>query len=234
MWFLINTRGETLCFIRMKSKLYIDQIVYRQNLVIRQYQLFIYRNYHLYTHIKNHNWIHCFSFYISYTVFNHYSTSGSFCCYIRQNLLVHFCINNYCGWLYFRGLNKNDTFVGLNIRGHNIFLLSSCLNSLFRCYWNSWIGHSTKTTKIGTPRKLSHPQYNGMMSAPNMKLFVYIGKGIFSKQRLKILPCRYLLIYLMSRLRSLNLIYKLIDLPIRNDKEGKKNFNLPALTSSTC
>ena len=31
--------------------------------------------------------------------------------------------------------------------------------SLFRGYWNLWIGPSTKTTKIGTPWKLSHPQY---------------------------------------------------------------------------
>ena len=30
--------------------------------------------------------------------------------------------------------------------------------SLFRGYWNSWIGPSTKTTKMGTPRKLNHPQ----------------------------------------------------------------------------
>ena len=31
--------------------------------------------------------------------------------------------------------------------------------SLFRGYWNSWIGPATKTKKIGTPRKFSHPQY---------------------------------------------------------------------------
>ena len=59
----------------------------------------------------------------------------------------------------FRGLNKNYTFVGFKIRGHGIFLHSSYRKSLFRGYWNSWIEPSTKTTKIGTPRKLSHPQY---------------------------------------------------------------------------
>ena len=59
----------------------------------------------------------------------------------------------------FRGLNENDTFVGFKIRGHSIFLHNSYIKSLNRWYWNSWIEPSTKTTKIGTPRKLSHPQY---------------------------------------------------------------------------
>ena len=59
----------------------------------------------------------------------------------------------------FRGLNEKDTFVGFNIRGHTIFLHNSYIKSLIRWYWNSWIEPSTKTTKIGTPRKLSHPQY---------------------------------------------------------------------------
>ena len=59
----------------------------------------------------------------------------------------------------FRGLNENDTFVGFKIRGHSIFPHNSYRKSLIRGYWNSLIGPSTKTTKIGTPRKLSHPQY---------------------------------------------------------------------------
>ena len=37
---------------------------------------------------------------------------------------------------------ENCSFVGTSIR-----------------YMNSWIGPSTKTTKIGTPQKLSHSQY---------------------------------------------------------------------------
>ena len=59
----------------------------------------------------------------------------------------------------FRGLNENDTFVGFKIRDHSIFLHFSYRKSLIRWYWNSWIAPSTKTTKIGTPRKLRHPQY---------------------------------------------------------------------------
>ena len=56
----------------------------------------------------------------------------------------------------FRGLNKNDTFVGFKIRGHSVFFHNSYKKLPFRGFWNSWIGPSTKTTKIGTPRNLSH------------------------------------------------------------------------------
>ena len=59
----------------------------------------------------------------------------------------------------FRCLNKIDTFVGFKIRGHRIFFHNSYRKLQLRGYWNSWIGPSTKTTKIGTPRNLSHPQY---------------------------------------------------------------------------
>ena len=59
----------------------------------------------------------------------------------------------------FRGLNKNDTFVGFKIRGYSIFFHNSYRKLPFRGFWNSRIGPSTKTTKIGTQRKLSHPQY---------------------------------------------------------------------------
>ena len=41
----------------------------------------------------------------------------------------------------------------------SIFLHYSYMTLPFRGYWNSWIGPSTKTTKIGTPRNLNHPQY---------------------------------------------------------------------------
>ena len=58
----------------------------------------------------------------------------------------------------FHGLNKNHTFVGFKICGHSIFLQNSYRKFLFRGYLISWIRPSTKTTKIGTPRKLSHPQ----------------------------------------------------------------------------
>ena len=61
--------------------------------------------------------------------------------------------------IYFRGLDKNHTFVGFKIRGHSIFLHNSYKIALFCGYWNSWIGPSTKMMKIGTPQKLSHPQY---------------------------------------------------------------------------
>ena len=56
-------------------------------------------------------------------------------------------------------LNENDTFVGFKIRGHGIFLHNSYRKSLIRGYCSSWIGPSTKTTKIGTPRILGDPQY---------------------------------------------------------------------------
>ena len=59
----------------------------------------------------------------------------------------------------FYGLNKNHTFLGFKIRVHSIFLHNSKRKMLFRGYWNSWIRPSTKTTKICTPQKLSHPQY---------------------------------------------------------------------------
>ena len=59
----------------------------------------------------------------------------------------------------FRGLKKNQTFVWFKIRCHSIFLNNSYRKSLFRLHWNSWMGPSTKTTKIGTQHKLSHPQY---------------------------------------------------------------------------
>ena len=56
-------------------------------------------------------------------------------------------------------LNKNVTFIGFKIRGHDVFFHNSYGILLFRGYWNSWIVPSTKTTKIGTPQNLSHPQY---------------------------------------------------------------------------
>ena len=69
-------------------------------------------------------------------------TSGSTCNTVNGFIFVG---SNFCG------LNKIDTFVGFKICGHSIFLHNS-----FPGYWNSRIGPSTK---IGTPQKLSHPQY---------------------------------------------------------------------------
>ena len=59
----------------------------------------------------------------------------------------------------FRRLNKNHTFVLFKIHGNSIFLNNSYRKSLFCGYSNSRIRPSTKTMKIGTPRKLSHQQY---------------------------------------------------------------------------
>ena len=61
----------------------------------------------------------------------------------------------------FRGLNKNNTFVRFKICGHSILFNNSYRKLKFSGYCNSWIGPSTKTTKIGTPKNLSHPQYKG-------------------------------------------------------------------------
>ena len=47
----------------------------------------------------------------------------------------------------------NDTIMGFKICGFTIFLHNSYRKLLFREYWKLWIGPSTK---IGTPRKLSH------------------------------------------------------------------------------
>ena len=69
----------------------------------------------------------------------------------------------------FRGLNKNDTFVGFKIRGHSIFFRNSYRKLPFRGYWNSWIGPSTKTMKIGTPWNLSHPQDTTTIVLPIFK-----------------------------------------------------------------
>ena len=59
----------------------------------------------------------------------------------------------------FRGLNKIDNFVGFKICGFSIFIHNLYRKLPFHGYWNSWIRPSMKTTKIGTPRNLSHPQY---------------------------------------------------------------------------
>ena len=64
----------------------------------------------------------------------------------------------------FRGMNKNDTFVGFKIRGQSVFFHTCVIHNTykklpFRGFWNLLIGPSTKTMKIGTPRNLSHRQY---------------------------------------------------------------------------
>ena len=50
--------------------------------------------------------------------------------------------------VFFLSARKRHTVDGFIFVGTN-----------FRWHWNSWMEPSTKTTKIGTPRKLSHPQY---------------------------------------------------------------------------
>ena len=85
--------------------------------------------------------------------------------YERPSCILSFYTSYYTmdGFIFvgtdFCGLSKYDTFIGFKIRGHSIFLHNSYRKLLFRGYYISWIGPSTKTTKIGTPRKLSHPQY---------------------------------------------------------------------------
>ena len=59
----------------------------------------------------------------------------------------------------FHELKKNNTFVWFKIRGHSIFFHNSYRKIPFCGYKNLWIGSSMKTTKTGTPRNLSHPQY---------------------------------------------------------------------------
>ena len=59
----------------------------------------------------------------------------------------------------FCGLNKIDNFVGFKIRGFSIFIHNLYRKLPFHGYCNSWIRPSMKTTKIGTPRNLSHLQY---------------------------------------------------------------------------
>ena len=85
-----------------------------------------------------------------------YGPRGEFCVYYLISITVD-------GFIFvdtnFHGLNENDQFVGFKILGHSIFLHNSYRKLLIHGYWNSWIGPSRKTTKISTPRKLSHPQY---------------------------------------------------------------------------
>ena len=47
--------------------------------------------------------------------------------------------------------NKKYAFLGFKICGHSIFLHDSYRNLLIRWCWNSWIGPSSKTRKIGSP-----------------------------------------------------------------------------------
>ena len=67
--------------------------------------------------------------------------------------------SRYRGLLYFRGyqfswIELKWRIHGIQFRSHN-----SYRKLLFRCYWNSWMGPSMKTTKICTPQKFSHSQH---------------------------------------------------------------------------
>ena len=65
----------------------------------------------------------------------------------QKSIVSPFIMKNLCtvdGFIFvgtnFRGLNKNDTFVGFRIRGHSIFSHNSYRKLPFRGYFNSWIG----------------------------------------------------------------------------------------------
>ena len=70
-----------------------------------------------------------------------------------------------------RGFNKNDKFVGFKIRGLSIFLHYLYRKFPFRWYWNSWIGPSTKTMKIGKPAPT--------VFWPQLVLYLHVGRNIF-------------------------------------------------------
>ena len=97
---------------------------------------------------------------------------------ILENLIKSLKFYTVDGFIFvgtnFCGYNKIDTFVGFKILGHSICLHNSYRKSLIRGYWNSWIGPSTKTTKIGTPRKLSHPQYCKVVALMSAYLLTYL------------------------------------------------------------
>ena len=74
-------------------------------------------------------------------------------------------------------LNRKGISFGIKIRGFYIFIHKSNRKLLFRWYWNSWIGPSTKTTKIDTPWKLCLSQYiepsNELKTVPNKYQAIY-------------------------------------------------------------
>ena len=67
------------------------------------------------------------------------------------------------------------------------------IESLFHWYLNSWIGPSTKTTKIGTQRKLSHP-------------FWFYYTKFKAKQEEMLTPPRHLVQPLVSRSPHISII----------------------------
>ena len=77
----------------------------------------------------------------------------------------------YCGWLYFRGyqfswIERKWHISGVQNSGPYYFpsLFIQKITTVIHGYWNSWIEPSMKTTKTGTPRKLSHTQYVSSIS----------------------------------------------------------------------
>ena len=54
----------------------------------------------------------------------------------------------------FRGFNEKDTLAEFKISDFSIYLHNSYRESLFHWNWNSSIGPSTRTRKIGTPGKI--------------------------------------------------------------------------------
>ena len=91
-----------------------------------------------------------------------YKNSNAYCLYFGQHAPT---VIVYCGWLYFlwvpifMDFTKMTHSWGSKFCGHSIFFNNSYRKWPFGGYWNLCIGPSTKTTKIGTPRNLSHPQY---------------------------------------------------------------------------
>ena len=69
-----------------------------------------------------------------------------------RNLVIFRYQNSVNGFIFvgtnFHGLNKNHTLVGFKIRCHRVLLHNSYIKSLFRGYWNSWIGPTTKPQKL--------------------------------------------------------------------------------------
>ena len=89
-------------------------------------------------------------------------------------------LSNY--WLYFHELNQNDTFTGFKIPSHLIFLHNLYRKSLFHEYWNSPIGPSTNTMKIGTPWKSIHStsnEYFNQDSVINFNINIFILQEYF-------------------------------------------------------
>ena len=89
------------------------------------------------------------------------SPPGNFHDFLETTVTISMKLDRkqYCGWLYFRGYQFSWIERKWHINGVQnswLWYFHSYRKSLIRGYWNLWIRRSTK---IGTPQKLSHPQY---------------------------------------------------------------------------